>query len=439
VCHLDDALQAPPNHEHFDGYRQGAKTETVYAPYTHIPGLNRGGWHDAGDYDLATGSQAWATLLLALIREAFGVDVDQTTVRQDKRLVVLHTPDGVPDIVQQVAHGVENLLTGYQVVGHSFSGIIAGTVEQYVHLGDACNMTDNLVYDPELGPDIVAEGRSGKRDDRWVFTSHDTSLEYLVTTALAAASRVLRDYEDELADECLETAINTWQREQSQEPVEQPSAYIPGQPAVMEALAAVELLITTGQKAYRQRLLALWPIIQENLPHVGGSIARALPYIKNDAFTAKFRSSLQNYKTTLETELSKNPFGIPYQENIWGVGWLLQRYAVQQYYLAQAFPDLFERENVLCVVNYVLGCHPASNVSLVSGVGARSETIAYGINRADWSYIPGGNISGVALIKPDFPELKESFPFIWQQTEYVISGAATYIFCVLAADKLLNA
>jgi len=38
----------------------------------------------------------------------------------------------------------------------------------------------------------------------------------------------------------------------------------------------------------------------------------------------------------------------------------------------------------------VLGTHPTSDVSLVSGVGARSKTIAYGSNRADYTFIPGG-------------------------------------------------
>jgi len=46
ACHLDDALQAPPGHIHFDGYRQGPTTETPYSANQHIPGLNRGGWHD---------------------------------------------------------------------------------------------------------------------------------------------------------------------------------------------------------------------------------------------------------------------------------------------------------------------------------------------------------------------------------------------------------
>lgn len=42
----------------------------------------------------------------------------------------------------------------------------------------------------------------GTPDDRWAFTSRSTPLNY----GSAAASRALRGYHDELADECLATA-----------------------------------------------------------------------------------------------------------------------------------------------------------------------------------------------------------------------------------------
>ncbi|MDR0221189.1 MAG: hypothetical protein LBI54_07290, partial [Lachnospiraceae bacterium] len=59
-------------------------------------------------------------------------------------------------------------------------------------------------------------------------------------------------------------------------------------------------------------------------------------------------------------------------------------------------------------------------------------------NRADWSYIPGGVVSGTALIRPDFPELK-SFPFLWQQTEYVIGGGSScFMFLVLAVIEIME-
>jgi hypothetical protein len=110
----------------------------------------------------------------------------------------------------------------------------------------------------------------------------------------------------------------------------------------------------------------------------------------------------------------------------------------RQYFLHRAFPDLFPSETVQRALNYILGCHPASNTSLVSGVGAQSLTVAYGTNRAEWSYIPGGVASGPNLVRPDFPELKEPFPFIWQQAEYVIGGAASHIFLTLAVHQLLG-
>jgi len=422
ACHLDDALQAPVDHVHFDGYRQYAETETSHQPGEHIGGLDRGGWHDAGDYDLAAGSQAQTTHTLALVSELFDLQSDQTTVMPEERLVLLHTPDGTPDIVEQVAHGVENLLSGYRVAGHSFHGIIAATVEQYVHLGDAATMTDNVVSD----------------DDRWAFTNRDTALEYMVAATLAAASRVLRDHRPDLADECLRWAEAVWVYEHDHEAVSQPGAYVPRGPELQEVRAAAELLITTGKACYRERLLELRPLIVERVMWVGGAIARVLPVIDDDGFAAAVREAVAGAMAEFSKELETNPFGIHFRPHVWGIGWQLLTIAAQLYQLRLAFPDLVDPEIVLRVVNYNHGCHPASNTSLASGVGAKSATVAYGVNRVDGSYTPGGVISGPALIRPDFMELKEPWPYLWQQTEYVIGGAANYLFCVLAADRLLN-
>ncbi len=439
ACHLDDALQAPTSHEHFDGYRQYGRTETTYQPYESIPHLDAGGWHDAGDYDLAAGSQARTTHTLVLIRELFGLDTDQTKIEVARRLVTLHTPDGVPDIVEQVAHGVQNLLGGYRAAGHSFHGIIANAIAQYVHLGDPVTMTDNRVCDATCDPEEVAGNRAGGMDDRWAFTNHDTALEYMVAATLAGASRVLRDYNEALADECLQTATETWDEEQASEPVFQPGAYVPRDHEAMEVTAAAELFLTTGEQRYFQRVLDLWETVEQKVMQVGGAVVRALLQAQDQKALDRLRpiviDAVSDYASTCE----ENPFGIRFRPQIWGVGWQLQSEAVQLTQLRLAYPDVVDRELVLRVLNYMLGCHPASNTSLASGVGGRSMTVAYGINRVDRSYIPGGVPAGPALVRPDFPELKEPWPFLWQQTEYVMGGAADYIFCVLAADQMLNA
>lgn len=438
ACHLDDALQAPLNHRHFDGYNQYESTETPYAPLDHIPYLDRGGWHDAGDYDLAAGSQATTTHILALAREAFNLNSDQTSVDWQGRLVTLHQPDGVPDIIQQVRHGVENLLGGYRAAGHSFCGIIESALEQYVHMGDAATMTDNRIYDPALKPETASGERSGKPDDRWAFTNRNTALEYKVAAALAAASRVLPGFEDSLAKECLETAIRAWEYEQSHPAALAPNSYVPANPQAQEILATVELLLATGEERFRSHLLAREKEIETSIEEVGWAVARVLNVLNDHGFEDRFRQRLKNYQERLTADLKSNPFLLPFHPHIWGVAWNLQWLGVRIYYLTRAFPELFEREILFRVLHYVLGVHPASNTSLVSGVGARSLTTAYGTNRADFSYIPGGGASGPNLIRPDFPELKENFPFLWQQAEYVIGGAATYLFCVLATDQLLN-
>ncbi|MFC2124743.1 glycoside hydrolase family 9 protein [Bacteroidota bacterium] len=437
ACHLDDALQAPVSIEHTDGYRSYAETETQYKPLTHVPGLNRGGWHDAGDNDLAAGSQASTTLYLALAAEDFGMNVDQTTVIQEEKFVELRRPDGIPDLEQQIEHGVLNLLSGYRVSGHSFAGIIA-TRQGRAFLGDLASLTDHLFYDASLKPDEIRGNWSGIPDDRWVFTNRDTGLEYQVASALAAASRILRGYNDALADECLETAIKAWRYEQNHEPVKKPNAYVPRNQEMHEIIATSELLFTTGNDEFKDALIGMLSKIEEQIDNAGWAVTRVWDKIDNEDFKNSVKTALEGYKNNLDKDLKENPYGVPWNPRVWGIGWSIQQYALQQYYLNQAFPEMFDRENVIRVVNYVLGCHPGSNTSLVSGVGAHSLTVAYGFNMHWWSYIPGGMASGTALVKPDLPELKEPFPFLWQQTEYVMPGAASYIFCVLAADNLLN-
>jgi endoglucanase len=90
-------------------------------------------------------------------------------------------------------------------------------------------------------------------------------------------------------------------------------------------------------------------------------------------------------------------------------------------------------------LNFVLGCHPGSNnSSFASGIGSKSLEVAYGVNQDEWSYIPGGVGSGTALIRPDFPELK-TWPYFWQQSEYVMGGGATnFMFLVLATKDINN-
>jgi len=159
--------------------------------------------------------------------------------------------------------------------------------------------------------------------------------------------------------------------------------------------------------------------------------------MNDQEFSSAIRKALLDYWKELDKEKEETPYGIPYRPKIWGAGWDIQSFGFSQYFLVKAYPDIFEPDLVYDALNFILGCHPGKNTaSFASGVGAKSATVAYGANRADWSYIPGGVVSGTALIRPDFPELLE-FPYLWQQTEYVLGGGSShYLFLVLAAREL---
>ena len=141
----------------------------------------------------------------------------------------------------------------------------------------------------------------------------------------------------------------------------------------------------------------------------------------------------------LDLQSAETPYGVPYRPSIWGAGWDIQSFGYRHYFLAKAWPDIFAPDQVFDALNFILGRHPGLNqASFAGGVGAESTTVGYGFNRADWTYVPGGTVSGTALIRPDFPELL-TFPFLWQQVEYVMGGGSShYMFLVLAAKDLLQ-
>lgn len=439
ASHLDDALQAPVDHEHFDLYAQGPTTDTDYQPGEHIPGLNIGGWYDAGDYDIRTQSQYATISSLVHAHETFGIDWDQTTVRQDHRYVDLRKPDGIPDIVQQIEHGTLALLAQYRAVGHAIPGIVAAHIHQYTHLGDGLTKTDNLIYDPSLDSLEVDGDRSGTFDDRWAFTTKSTPLDYGSIAALAGASRVLRDYNEELAEEALQTAIRVWESEQANEPVIfRHGNTTGGRLEDEEFKATVELLITTeGGEPYRQRVMEMLPFVEQNLFSSATNAVRAIPYM-DDAYRDRIEQAVQGFLAQMSGFLNQNPFQVPITTGGWGGAGAVIGFGVTAHVLHREFPDLVGPEHVFRAMNYILGTHPANNVSMVSGVGAHSKTTAYGANRADFSFIPGGVVPGIVIVQPDLPELQLDWPFLWYENEYVITPAASFIYLGNAVNDLLN-
>ena len=418
ACHMDDALMAPPGN-HIDGYVQPADNGTAYKPLQPVHGINAGGWHDAGDDDVrgTTGNECY---ILTMALENFHPEIDATAIDQVKHVVEIHEPDGKNDIRQQIEHGMLNVVNCYLALGRFSKGIITNNLRQYTLLGDTSTMSDGVL---------------GNDDDRWIVP--DTGNGVGMATNVAASARSLRGLNDTLAAHCVEIARRVFD-----EAGAQPQTGRGGGPMSRMQLA-VELYLTTGDQQYFDFIVDNWDAVVASAPSCAWYIARVEKQMEGQKKYRKqcdaFREALLRYRDQLARQTAETPYGVPYRPSIWGAGWDIQSFGYRHYFLAKEYPDIFPADPVFDALNFILGRHPGSNqASFAGGVGAQSTTVGYGLNRADWTYIPGGTVSGTALIRPDFPELLV-FPYLWQQVEYVLGGGSShYMFLVLAARDLLG-
>ena len=436
--HMDDALQAPVDHTHFDLYRQGPVTGNRFKPGEHIPGLNVGGWYDAGDFDLRTQTIYGTVMNLVQSWELFKPLRDETFIDQKTKYADMHHPDGKPDILQQIEHGVLQLIGQQKSVGYAINGIVEAHLDQYTHLGDAVTKTDNLVYSAKLKENESDGFNSGTFDDRWAFTNRSSPLNYGSAAALAAASRALKHYNDELASECLAIATKVWDEENSHAPDLFRHGNTTGGNLMDEKLrAAMELLLSTNDKKYADTIASKLPDFERQFGRFAAIAVRVIPFM-DAAYKQKIAAAVKNYKATLDRIAQQNPFGVQIGTGGWAGSGQVIGMASTNYILHKAFPEIVTKEDVFRGLNFIYGCHPGSDISLVSAVGTQSKEVAYGNNRADFTFIAGGIVPGMLILQPDFPENKEDWPFLWGENEYVINLGAGYIFLVHAVNDILN-
>ncbi|MBN2862975.1 MAG: glycoside hydrolase family 9 protein, partial [Bacteroidales bacterium] len=203
-----------------------------------------------------------------------------------------------------------------------------------------------------------------------------------------------------------------------------------------EMSAALQLYISTKEKQYADKFEELfWPSMESGSGRNMNVAVRALPYM-NSEFRKKLVPLVQKYKATNDELATRNPFGVSIGAGGWGGNNQIVSWAITNYNLHKAFPEIIGPEYTYRGLNYILGCHPGSNISFVSGVGTRSKKYAYGTNRADRSFIAGGVVPGIVILRPDFPEHQIDWPFFWGENEYVIDISADYMFLINAAIDL---
>ena len=402
-------LQAPES-DHFDLHSQGKTTDTKYKPYELIPGLNVGGFFDAGDFDIETSSNINVVQNFIRTWELFHPQRDETFVSQQQRYVELHRPDGVPDILQFIEHGVLNLVAQAEQIGHMSQTLSNSVLDNYHHLGDAASITDGLHYDPSLKPyEVSADGkRSGTPDDMWAFTTRNPRLDLQAAGIFTSAARVLRGYNDDLAARAQKQADRLRQEANqliSQRPHRRNA----------QAEADNDWLTGTGDGNYRN--------VARNLQTMLDSIP-----MKDEAYKQKLRPAVQQYAEYIKSFDTQNPYGVPIGLGNWaGVNAVLN-FGITVNYAHIYYPDIVSKDEVYRVANWLYGCHPYHNYSFVAVVGAaRPKQVFYGNNRADFSAIPGNVAPGLLFRKPDHFENYDDWPFLWGQNEGTIAGNTQYI------------
>lgn len=421
-------LQAPPGTDHFDLHWQGPTTDTRYKALELIPGLNVGGYFDAGDFDIETGSNISVVQNLVRIWELFRPERDQTFVSQEQRYVDLHRPDGTADILQYIEHGTLNLVAQAENIGHMAQTLSNSVLDNYHHLGDAGSLTDGLRYDPNLGPyEVSKDGKySGVKDDMWAFTSRNYRLDFNAATMFAAASRALKGYNDDLAERALK---------QSKRLLKEATEKM----ANGNAGASLQLYVATGEQEYLDQFEALlWPGLDRNVEHMLMTALDAIPYM-DENYKAKLVPYVEKYKEFIEKLEEDNPYAVPIGLGNWAGGGQILNFGTTICFASKYFPEIIDKEHAYKAADWTFGCHPYHNYSLVATVGAaRPKHVFYGNNRADFSFIPGNVAPGILFRHPDHFENYDDWPFLWGQNEGTIAGNTSYLIFGSAFKNLVN-
>ena len=424
-------LQAPPS-DHFDMHRQGESTETKYQPYELIPGLNVGGYFDAGDFDIETGANIGVVENLVRAWELFKSQRDETFVNEQQRYVDLHRPDGTPDILQYIEHGTLNLVAQAEQIGHMASTLSNSVLDNYHHLGDAASITDGLHYDRSLKPyEVSADGKSsGTPDDMWAFTNRNVWMDFRAATMFAAASRALEGYNDDLAKRALT---------QSKRLMEEASAMMSENNRFNSMATSLQLYAATREQSYLDSFKEqIWKALDNNVVNNIQTALDAIPYM-DDAYKQRLRQYIQRYQEYIFTFDKDNPYGVPIGLGNWAGSGNVVGFGTTICFAYLYYPDIIKRDDIFRAANYIFGCHPYHNYSLVAAVGAaRPKAVFYGNNRADFSFIPGNLAPGLLFRQPDHFENYDDWPFLWGQNEGTVGGNTQYVIFGSAFKSMMK-
>ena len=215
-------------------------------------------------------SQADTIYGLALAWELFHVDYDNTSIDQKNLVTEIHQPDGKPDVLQQLEHGVLSVVGGYESHGPAVSRH---------HRADAAAVR-------------VPRRRRGHHRQRGVRSEEDAGSERAGRGTAGLARRSLGVHRRKPAARAAHGRVagRRLARAQAATTTISPRARsrrrLPSttsakpQDELARVGAATELFIATRDPKYRKLLLDQRDAIAANIERVGWVVGRTLPLVQ---------------------------------------------------------------------------------------------------------------------------------------------------------------
>ncbi len=435
---LDDAVAAPPNFvgpDDFISYE--ADGASGYVP------LDVGGWFDAGDYDLNVSAQAFVVHQLALVWEEFAPPRDRHSFDLPRRRLNANQPNGIPDLLEQIEWGTRWLLSMQADDGRVFVGVVEPPAK----------------YGTSVLPEAMTDGIPNTGDERLLFHDYHSDVNLKFVVAMAAASRVLRETNPQLAEQSWQAAVRAWTHFQTRPETYRPTVYFYGWEEGREqmiAAAAAELYLTRPDPAYLQTLAAFSAYF-ENLPtewpaptvtHHSGFwyappfLARLYPQLPAGTLNASIRTALQRAADNLCARSAPAPFPFvsDWRYSDWGMSGVYLNALNDAYWLEKVVPERIRVADLLPAAYWIYGLHPVNDFTLVFGSGFPEPRYHYhAILHVRFpgapASIPGAVVPGIANYTHAGVLYYLDEPGIYRNSEACMYDAASFLFTMLALNR----
>jgi hypothetical protein len=441
---MDDAVRAPDGPGSSGGFISHGQVGSLYAAGDTISS-SIGGWFDGGTTHQSVPANAFIVWVMTLAQEQFAIDRDQATLNQMEQTYSAVKSDGVPDLTSQIEWGVWWLLQMQEPTGRVYSGVASQPDR------------DSVLIIPER----MTDGEAGTGDERYVFVDYHPHMQLAQVIGLSAASRHLSESNPALSKRAAEAARGAFDYFSQQEEEYRPTVNFPhsaGDPAIaagrdsMLAAAAAELYLATKDEALLTLLESLGDriaAIQFDDPaprwstdsgfwYAGPSLARLFGELPEGDLKNAVSAYLNRAAMARKAELSGSPW--PFAESDLkehGVNGAAAAQIFDAYWLSRAKPELLSMDDALPALEWIVGSHPVSGRTFVTGIGYAAPTYLFNANihgrvRNFQAVVPGAFMPGVGRLSGNSILVYADLPLRPQNHDARMPDQALWIFAVHA-------